>query len=208
MTVFATACPDTTAEPAALLGCLITQHACSGHAPRVTPSYLVTDSVPYAGYVVGSDTKKTAPNKLQSLQATVNIADKWARVYLARLCGAILYAEWSSTQEFVKGQGKPFWTMLVLLATRCAPSHSCSTCVWLRHIRADTLHIRYQRSRYTAAGLSRCICTVLIVRPAKHLTGRWRSYWSTIQCLYLSGNSYTGIGLRRLHVRYLPISTK
>ena len=78
---------------------------------------------------MGSDSKKAAPNKLQSLQATINIADKWARIYLARLCGAILYAEWSSTQEFAKGQGKPFWTMLVLLATRCAASYSRSTCL-------------------------------------------------------------------------------
>ena len=69
---------------------------------------------------MGSDSKKTAANKLQSLQATINIADKWARVYLARLCSAILYAEWTSTQEFAKGQGKAFWTMLVLLATRYA----------------------------------------------------------------------------------------
>ncbi len=79
--------------------------------------------------MVGSDSKKAAPNKLQSLQATINIADKWARVYLARLCGAILYAEWSSTQDFAKGQGKPFWTMLVLLATRCVLSHNKRTSV-------------------------------------------------------------------------------
>ena len=79
-----------------------------------------------AGYVVSSEAKKAAPNKLQSLQASINIADRWARVYLARLCSAILYADWTSTQEFAKGQGKPFWTMLVLLATRCAPPHGSS----------------------------------------------------------------------------------
>ena len=72
-----------------------------------------------AGHVVGSEGKKASPNKLQSLQASVNVTDKWARVYLARLCSAILYAERTSTQEFAKGQGKPFWTMLVLLVTRC-----------------------------------------------------------------------------------------
>lgn len=68
---------------------------------------------------MGSEGKKASPNKLQSLQASVTITDKWARVYLARLCSAVLYADWTSTQEFAKGQGKPFWTMLVLLVTRC-----------------------------------------------------------------------------------------
>ena len=76
--------------------------------------------------MAGSDSKKAAPTKLQSLQASVNITDKWARVYLARLCSAILHADWTSTQEFAKGQGKPFWTMLVLLATRWA--YSCNYC--------------------------------------------------------------------------------
>ena len=68
--------------------------------------------------MVGGDAKKASPNKLQSLQATVNIADKWARVYLARLCSAVLYADWTSTREFAKGRGAAFWNMLVLLATR------------------------------------------------------------------------------------------
>jgi len=76
--------------------------------------------MPCTGHVAGGDSKKQAPNKLAALQASVNISDKWARVYLARLCSAILYADWTSTQEFAKGQGKPFWTMLILLATRCA----------------------------------------------------------------------------------------
>ncbi len=69
--------------------------------------------------MIGSDGKKASPDKLQSLQASVTLTDKWARVYLARLCSAILYAEWASTQEFAKGQGKPFWTLLLLLVTRC-----------------------------------------------------------------------------------------
>lgn len=74
-----------------------------------------------AGLVVGSDSKKTSPNKLQALGATINIVDKWARVYLARLCAAMLYADWSSATEFVKGPGAPFWRMLTLLATRSDP---------------------------------------------------------------------------------------
>ena len=71
-----------------------------------------------AVHVLGSNGKKVSPNKLQSLQASVNTADKWARVYLARLCTVILYADWTSTAEFVKGRGAAFWKMLVLLATR------------------------------------------------------------------------------------------
>lgn len=72
-----------------------------------------------AGLVVGSDSKKTSPSKLQALGPSINIMDKWARVYLARLCAALLYADWSSTAEFAKGPGAPFWRMLTLLATRC-----------------------------------------------------------------------------------------
>ena len=83
---------------------------------------------------MGSDSKKAAPNKLQSLQASVNIADKWGRIYLARLCSAILYADWTSTQEFAKGQGKPFWTMLVLLATRYAAPHGSRVSLDIRKL--------------------------------------------------------------------------
>ena len=68
--------------------------------------------------MVGGDAKKASPNKLQSLQASINMANKWSRVYLARLCSAILYADWTSTLEFAKGRGAAFWNMLVLLATR------------------------------------------------------------------------------------------
>ncbi|KAK9919131.1 hypothetical protein WJX75_009619 [Coccomyxa subellipsoidea] len=71
-----------------------------------------------SGLVVGSDSKKTSPSKLQALGPSINIMDKWARVYLARLCAALLYADWSSTAEFAKGPGAPFWRMLTLLATR------------------------------------------------------------------------------------------
>lgn len=71
-----------------------------------------------AGLVVGSDSKKSSPSKLQALEASINIMDKWARVYLARLCAALLYADWASAIEFAKGPGKPFWRMLTLLATR------------------------------------------------------------------------------------------
>ena len=87
-----------------------------------------------AGYVVGSDSKKAAPNKLQSLQASINVADRWGRIYLARLCSAILYAERISTQEFAKGQGKPFWTMLVLLATRYATPHGSRVSLQIRQL--------------------------------------------------------------------------
>ncbi|CAL8471398.1 g10940 [Coccomyxa elongata] len=70
-----------------------------------------------SGLVVGSDSKKSSPSKLQALGASINIMDKWARVYLARLCAALLYADWASAIEFAKGPGQPFWRMLTLLAT-------------------------------------------------------------------------------------------
>jgi hypothetical protein len=75
-------------------------------------------SVIFTGLVIGSDSKKTSPSKLQALAASINIMDKWGRVYLARLCAALLYAEWSSAADFAKGAGAPFWKMLTLLATR------------------------------------------------------------------------------------------
>ncbi len=71
-----------------------------------------------AGLVVGSDSKKSSPSKLQALEASINIMDRWARVYLARVCAALLYADWASAIEFAKGPGQPFWRMLTLLATR------------------------------------------------------------------------------------------
>lgn len=70
-----------------------------------------------AGLVVGSDSKKSSPSKLQALGASINIMDRWARVYLARLCAALLYADWASAIEFAKGPGQPFWRMLTQLAT-------------------------------------------------------------------------------------------
>ena len=44
---------------------------------------------------------------------------RWARVYLARLCAAFLYGEWTSATDFAKGKaGGALWRMLTLLATR------------------------------------------------------------------------------------------
>lgn len=81
--------------------------------------------------------------------SNLNFADMWGRVYLARLCSALIFAEWTSTQTFVEGLGAPFLKMLAALATRqafeaCAAplswgrcsllqppaSQSCTSCSW------------------------------------------------------------------------------
>ena len=64
-------------------------------------------------FVLGYD--KKAP---QEARRTVNFGDKWGRVEVARMCAAAVYADWTSTQDFVKGVGAPFWELLTLLATR------------------------------------------------------------------------------------------
>ena len=46
--------------------------------------------------------------------------DRWGRVYLARLCAAVVYGDWTDTTKFVRGPGGPFWRMLLLIATRQA----------------------------------------------------------------------------------------
>ena len=74
-----------------------------------------------AGHVLGGEGKKPSPAKAAALGPRVpNLADAWARVHLARLCAALLLAEWTSAGEFAGGVGAPLLRMLVLLATRCA----------------------------------------------------------------------------------------
>ena len=70
-----------------------------------------------AGPTAGADRKAPADNR-----RAINFADKWGRVELARVCAAAVYADWTSTQDFVKGVGSSFWKMLGLLATRCTPA--------------------------------------------------------------------------------------
>ena len=69
--------------------------------------------------------------------SNLNFADMWGRVYLARLCSALIFAEWTSTQTFVEGLGAPFLKMLVTLATRhvskgCAAPWERGRCNLLR----------------------------------------------------------------------------
>ena len=70
-----------------------------------------------AGPIAGADRKAAAA---ADNRRAINFADKWGRVELARVCAAAVYADWTSTQDFVKGVGSSFWKMLGLLATRCA----------------------------------------------------------------------------------------
>ena len=72
----------------------------------------------HAGLLLGSQVKKPSPDKARQLGMNLNIADKWARIYLARMCSFLVYAEWTSTQSFVEGVGAPYWNMLTMLATR------------------------------------------------------------------------------------------
>ena len=74
----------------------------------------VTASVYEASaYILGSN-----PSTPLDPRRTINMADKWGRIEIARLCAAAVYADWTSTQDFVKRVGAPFWKMLCLLATR------------------------------------------------------------------------------------------
>lgn len=66
-----------------------------------------------SGPVVGGPKRVPAAKR-----RTINFADKWGRLELARLCSAAVYADWTSTQDFVDRVGAPFWKMLCLLATR------------------------------------------------------------------------------------------
>ena len=70
-----------------------------------------------AGLLMGQS-KPAAASRLQTMTSNINLTDKWARIHLARLCSALVYAEWTSTQTFVSGVGAPMWKMLVMLATR------------------------------------------------------------------------------------------
>ncbi|DBA86816.1 TPA: hypothetical protein ACH3X2_005399 [Trebouxia sp. C0005] len=70
-----------------------------------------------SGLLIGQS-KPAAADKLQTMTSKINLTDKWARIHLARLCSALVYAEWTSTQTFVSGLGAPMWRMLVMLATR------------------------------------------------------------------------------------------
>lgn len=70
-----------------------------------------------AGLLLGQS-KPVGGSKLQTMTSNINLTDKWARIHLARLCSALVYAEWTSTQSFVSGVGAPMWKMLVMLATR------------------------------------------------------------------------------------------
>lgn len=78
--------------------------------------------------MLGGEGKKPSPAKAAALGPRVpNLADAWARVHLARLCAALLLAEWTSAGEFAGGVGAPLLRMLVLLATRCAASVQIQT---------------------------------------------------------------------------------
>lgn len=48
----------------------------------------------------------------------MNLEDSFARLYLARLCAAVVQSDQSATD--VARDGAPFFRMLCLLATRCA----------------------------------------------------------------------------------------
>lgn len=71
-----------------------------------------------SGLLLGQSKPAVGSSKLQTMTSNINLTDKWARIHLARLCSALVYAEWTSTQSFVSGVGAPMWKMLVMLATR------------------------------------------------------------------------------------------
>lgn len=69
-----------------------------------------------SAYLQGADPKTPADPR-----RTINLTEKWGRMEIARLCAAAVFADWTSTQDFVKRVGAPFWKMLCLLATRFTP---------------------------------------------------------------------------------------
>ncbi|KAL3136456.1 hypothetical protein ABBQ38_005712 [Trebouxia sp. C0009 RCD-2024] len=83
-------------------------------APLITSALAQYEA---SGLLLGQS-KPAGGSKLQTMTSNINLTDKWARIYLARLCSALVYAEWTSTQSFVSGVGAPMWKMLVMLSTR------------------------------------------------------------------------------------------
>lgn len=59
-----------------------------------------------------------APAKDAALVETINFADKFGRVHLARLCSAVCHSD--RTPATLAGDAYEFFRMLALLATRCA----------------------------------------------------------------------------------------
>lgn len=71
---------------------------------------------PLSGGVPSAPAKGIAA--LSAVESQMKLGDKWVRVSLARLCAAVVYGEWNSVDKFVRGPGKDFWRLLLLLATR------------------------------------------------------------------------------------------
>ena len=72
-----------------------------------------------AGLVEMAGSAAFAPRKAASATApssedALNLSDVFARVYLARLCAAVVFSERGGGST-----GSPFYQMLTLLATRC-----------------------------------------------------------------------------------------
>lgn len=55
---------------------------------------------------------------LSAVESQLQLRDKWARVSLARLCAAVVYGDWNSTDKFVRGPGAAYWRLLVMLTAR------------------------------------------------------------------------------------------
>lgn len=62
--------------------------------------------------------KKAASTTAPSSEDALNLSDVFTRVYLARLCAAVVFSERGGVSA-----GGPFYQMLTLLATRC--EHPC-----------------------------------------------------------------------------------
>lgn len=97
-------------------------------AGRGLPNLVSATAAAYesSAYVLGGSSApqhKASPDKLKGLTgatvASAPLGDPWARIALARLSAALLFADWAGgTEEFCAGVGAPFWRMLTLLATR------------------------------------------------------------------------------------------
>ena len=65
--------------------------------------------------------KKAAAGAAPVSEDSLNLSDAFARVYLARLCAAVMFSE--KTGGALSAAAAPFYQMLTLLATRYAACH-------------------------------------------------------------------------------------
>ena len=106
--------------------------------------------------------KAGGPDRLREMLTSVpNLSDKWARMYMARLCAAVLLHERSPAGEVSDGAA-PFWRMLVLLATGYAHPppviYPCSVSTAIQQIFMTHVPITMAQG----LGMTFCMCSLFL----------------------------------------------